>query len=72
MYNFKDDNPLSAIAKNVKELKTTLQSELEVVINWFKNNKMIVNPEKFQAIILYKQKLSNEKLSTSNLILKNN
>ena len=72
MYNFKDDNPLSAIAKNVKELKTTLQSELGVVINWFKNNKMIVNPEKFQAIILYKQKLSNEKLSTSNLILKNN
>ena len=72
MYNFKDDNPLSAIAKNVKELKTTLQSELEVVINWFKNNKMIVNPEKFQAIILYKLKLSNEKLSTSNLILKNN
>ena len=72
MYNFKDDNPLSAIAKNVKELKTTLQSELGVVINWFKNNKMIVNPEKFQAIILYRQKLSNEKLSTSNLILKNN
>ena len=72
MYNFKDDNPLSAIAKNVKELKTTLQSELGVVINWFKNNKMIVNPEKFQAIILYKQKLSNEKLSRSNLILKNN
>ena len=72
MYNFKDDNPLSAIAKNDKELKTTLQSELGVVINWFKNNKMIVNPEKFQAIILYKQKLSNEKLSTSNLILKNN
>ena len=63
MYNFKDDNPLSAIAKNVKELKTTLRSELGVVINWFKNNKMIVNPEKFQAIILYKQKLSNEKLS---------
>ena len=63
MYNFKDDNPLSAIAKNVKELKTTLRSELGVVINWFKNNKMIVNPEKFQAIVLYKQKQLIEKLS---------
>ena len=30
--------------------------ELEIIISWFKNNKMIVNPEKFQAIILDKQK----------------
>ena len=56
MYNFADDNSLSAIAKTVAELKNTLQSESEIVINWFKNNKMIVNTEKFQAIILHEQK----------------
>ena len=62
MYNFADDNSLSAIAKTLAELKNTLQCELEVFINWFKNNKMIVNQEKFQAIILDKQKrdYSNE------------
>ena len=43
MYNFADDNFLSTIAKTVVELKNTLQSELEVVINWLKNNKMVVN-----------------------------
>ena len=56
MYNFADDNSLSVISKTVAELKNILQPELEVVINWFKSNKMIVNPEKFQAIILDKQK----------------
>ena len=48
-------NSLSAAAKTVTESKNTLQSESEVIINWFKNNKMIVNPEKFQVIILDKQ-----------------
>ena len=54
MHNFADGNSLSAAAKAVMELKNTLQSESEVAINWFKNNKKIVNPEKFQAIILDK------------------
>ena len=68
MHNFADDNSLSAAAKTVTELKNTLQSESEVIINWFKNNKMIVNPEKFQAIILDKQKhdYSNETIKFNN------
>ena len=45
VYNFTDDNTLSASTKTVGELKYTLQSESEVIINWFKNNE-------FQAIIL--------------------
>ena len=59
---------MPAIAKSVTELKNTLQSESEVVINWFKNNKMIVNPEKFQAIILDKLKhdYSNETIEFHN------
>ena len=72
MYNFADDNSLSAIAKTIAEFKNILQSELEVVIYWLKNNKMIVNPEKFQAIILDKQKhdYSNETIESENLIIK--
>ena len=56
MHKFADNNSLSAIAKTAAELKNTLQSESEAVINWFKNNKMMVNPEKFQVIVLEKQK----------------
>ena len=39
MYNFADDSSLSAATKTVTELKNTLQSESEVIVNWFKNNK---------------------------------
>ena len=68
MYNFTDDNSLSAIAKTIAELKNTLQSELEVVINWFKNNNMRINLEKFQAITSDKEKddYSNETIEFDN------
>ena len=62
MYSFADDNSLSAVAITATELENALQSESEVIRNWFPNDKMIVKPEKFQAIILDKQKhdYSNE------------
>ena len=58
--------PLQMLLQNLK--KNTLQSESEVVINWFKNNKMIVNPEKFHAITLSNQNhdYSNETIKFDN------
>ena len=56
LYNFADDNTLSAFATTVPELIKILESESEVVIDWVKINKMVVNPDKFQAIILDKRK----------------
>ena len=42
MFNFADGNSISAAAKTNTELKSTLESQLEVIINCFKNNKMIL------------------------------
>ena len=69
MYNFADGNTLSALAKTAVELTDNLQAETEDVINFFKKNKMIVNADKFQTIILDKQKLTIE-LRLLNLIIK--
>ena len=33
-----------------------MESESEIAVNWFKDNHMIVNPGKFQAIIFDKHK----------------
>ena len=55
LHNFADDNALSAFATTVSELIKT-ESESEVVIDWFKINTMVVNPDRFQAIILDKHK----------------
>ena len=52
LYNFADENTLSAFTTTVSRLNEILESESEVVINWFKKNKMVVNPDKFQATIL--------------------
>ena len=51
LHNFADDNTLSAFAETILKLIYILQSGSEIVIDWFKNNKMIVNPDKFQAIL---------------------
>ena len=49
-------NTLSSFAKTIESLISILESESEIAINWFKYNHMIVNPSKFQAIILDKHK----------------
>ena len=55
-HNFADDNTLTAFANNIQNLIHLLESESSVAIKWFKHNKMIVHPGKFQTIILDKKK----------------
>ena len=50
LYNFADDNTITAFEKDITLLKETLQNEAEIAIQWFKDNFMNVNPGKFQAM----------------------
>ena len=59
VHNFADNNSLSNIAKTIDSLKQTLESECKVSIKWFHENKMNVNPDKFQAIVLDKCRSNN-------------
>ena len=59
-HNFANENTLTAFANNIQNLINLLESECSVAIKWFKDNKMIVNPGKFQAIILNKMKNTQE------------
>ena len=45
--NFADDNIIYVGGKDLTELVEILRKECETAINWFKTNKMIVNPNKF-------------------------
>ena len=51
---FADDKPLSAFTKSILELIHVLQSESKLTIDWFNNNKRILNPDKFQSVLLDK------------------
>ena len=50
--NFADGNTIYAGSKDLKELLEILRKECETAINWFKTNNMIVNPDKFQSMII--------------------
>ena len=52
LHNFADDNIISCTEKSLEELIKSLTSESEKAVQWFKENMMIVNPDKFQAIII--------------------
>ena len=55
-HNFADDKTLSSFAKTIENLISILKSRREIAINWLKDNHMIANPGKFQAIIFDKHK----------------
>ena len=68
LYNFADDNNLSAVVAIVSRLIKTLETESEVIIDWFKKNKTVANPDKFQTIILDKRKSdhTDERITVNN------
>ena len=77
VHDFADDNTLSAFAETVSKLINILQSDSEVITDWFKKKQMIVNPDKFQIIILDKKKgdhtnenvvIDNKKIKTVPLV----
>ena len=61
VHNFADDNTLTTFAQNVGTLISILESESKIAIDWFETNKMIVNPGKFQKIIIDKKKHDHTK-----------
>ena len=57
--NFADNNTICAEKRDLNELLTLLEKESEVAIKWFSDNNMIVNPKRFQAIIINRRNRSN-------------
>ena len=57
--NFADVNTICVAKRDLNELLRLLKKEHEIAIQWFDDNNMIVNPKKFQAIIINRQNRSN-------------
>ena len=52
LYNYADDNTLSRADKDINIVKQDLENDSLILINWFSDNKMQANPDKFQAIAI--------------------
>ena len=55
LYNYADDNTVSFSSPDFDELIQVLQSESQILLDWFQNNSMQANPDKFQAIAVGKR-----------------
>ena len=52
IYNFADENTISSISEEKEALLTTSEKESEKAVDSLRRNNMIVNPDKFQSMIL--------------------
>ena len=56
IHNFADDNNLSVWGETVSKLIDKLESESNIAIDCFTKNEIVINTDKFQAVILDKRK----------------
>ena len=59
LHNFADDNRITYSSEAIEQLVKNLKEGPYETIRWFWSNKMIVNPGKFQVIIIDKKEQSN-------------
>ena len=52
LHNFVDNYTLALISGNLKKLFSNLECVSKDVVKWFRNSTMILNPNKFQFIII--------------------
>ena len=71
LHNFADDNTISCVSSSLNELTSELEKEGNIATHWFRDNSMIVNPEKFQAIIIdmKNQKNNSQKLTIDEKVI---
>ena len=50
--HFADDNSLYSIEDNLKEVKTILKKNFELIQGWFYENYMVLNPRKYHYLII--------------------
>ena len=52
LHNFADHNTITAVWDQLADLIKILEADGELSVEWFRKNEMVVNSDKFQAIIL--------------------
>ena len=60
IYNYADDNTIGSFNEDIIELKRNLEISAGVTLNWFQNNQIKVNPEKFQTLMVKQANEAND------------
>ena len=68
--NFADDNTIYACDKDVESVAVRLEDVVSRALDWFKSNRMVANPQKFQVIFLGLKQTQEFLLEIGNTIVK--
>ena len=77
LLNFADDNTIATYSNSADDLITDLQTQPENSIDWFRYKEMVVNPDKFQCVIInrleklknsYESLIDNHKIESENSV----
>ena len=74
IHNFADDNTLSTFSESSQTLIEKLENASHKALAWLKSNNMLANPDKFQSIIISKNKTSENyslKIDNKNILCSN-
>ena len=52
IYNYADDNCISYSSDTIDTIRNVLTNDINVFMNWFKQNYLKANPEKFQSMVI--------------------
>lgn len=55
--NFADDNTICSCGDSIKMIMNNLKADIHSVMDWFKANHLVANPDKFQMLILSRKKV---------------
>ena len=76
VYNYADDNTLVYFSKTLPDLVKILEEGSNVALDWLESNEMIANPEKFNVLIVKKDRSDTSgvpiKLKDNNIQSKTN
>ena len=62
IFNYADDNSISKSGKDIKEIVNTLQKDTCTSVDWFANNDLHANQDKFQGMIMGKNNVTTTQL----------
>ena len=77
LLNFADDNTIATYSNSADDWITDLQTQSENSIDWFRYKEMVVNPDKFQCVIInrleklknsYESLIDNHKIESENSV----
>ena len=70
VFNYADDNTLGCEGKDVPELQTKLEKASSMMLNWFDENGMQANPEKFQFIVFDRKENGQHNIHVNGIEIK--